>query len=922
MDINKSLNLICKNSRSYKKTADILLELYSELNLIIEDDNNLKQNHIESFDLLLMFMTLLFFNPENIPLLKSNKIKHWEEIYNRYSHPGQIFLELMQTSISPNLLSLPKDSCQVYSDNFHTAELNKIQWGTIANNLTQKFHWEPCFLNATPNRKNVITLDIFDFVTTQILENEAAYNKKLGVVYTPNSLASLITENTFLYWINTTFADLNHFKSLHNFLKVIKKKKDNIRSVYVKKLKEIKILDPASGTGVFLLTAANILLNILIELCEKTPIQEIKLNIIQDNLFGIDIDPHAVKVSKIKIWLWLTEINQKKPFDSIDFSCNIFEGNSLFGYQTLPQDYENLILNKRNGEKGKISIDNLYENEIFLKFPIYTILTSNTMARLIKHLSKIHKTYLENPYFRYFIIEGERAQWNSLKDRLDQKLKKRTKYSISTEKEIESKLYAVFSKPLDKLDTELDIELFSNSVKYRIPKKFHWDTAGFSKFDLIIGNPPYIALTDLSLISRQQLRAIYPNIYSGNNDLVYFFIYRALNALQENNGFLTFLLPKYLLHSLYARKIRDFITKSAKILEIQDISELSVFYTKNIKNIILYLKKSKTFSDHIINYKIFQKKSDIVVLNTRHIFQSSLTSEKWILLDSWTSDLLNKMKKVSNKVLSDIVEISKGIETGCDQIFAPKQPYYFSRKLCIKNDHVRNWVKGKNVKRFFIQRTGREVLYAPFYRKLDIESNKKVMKYLESKKSILLKRSRVSEYYLWRLGDERKTMRWALPKIVTPYRSRRNRFAIDWHGSLSSKDVVWIIPKDTERDEDVLLFLMGLLNSDVLSFFAKNSIKDLGGLYEYYPKQIENFPLVIPKRNSPEFKTICELSSLLMEEKKGKNRYEFEKELNDIVFKLYNLSEADINSIKKSLISGISFSSGRNMQYSTFSQIK
>ncbi|MFX0173357.1 MAG: Eco57I restriction-modification methylase domain-containing protein [Candidatus Hodarchaeota archaeon] len=901
MVINKSLNLVYKNSHSYKKAANTLLDLYSELNLIIENDINLKQNYIESFDLLLMFITLLFFNPENIPLSRSKKIKNWIEIYNRYSHPGQVFLELMQISNSPNLLNLPKDSCQAYSDNSHTAELSKIQWGNIANNLTQSFHWEPCFFDSTQNRKKVITLDVFDFVTTQIMEKKASYRNIKGVVYTPNSLAFLLTENIFLHWINSTFADFGYFKSLTNFLKAIKKKKANIKSVFVKKLNDIKILDPASGTGVFLLTAANILLKFFSELCEKSPIQEIKLKIIQDNLFGIDIDPHAIKVSKIKFWLWLTEINQEKSFNSIDFSCNLFEGNSLFGYQTLPQEFDNLILNKKNGEKGKISIDDLYENEIFLSFPIYTILTTKSMTMLVKHLFKIHKTYLENPYFKYFIIEGDRAQWNSLKDRLDQKLKKKTKYSISTENESDYKLYAVFSNPLDKQETELDTELFSKSVKYRIPKKFHWEIAGLSKFDLIIGNPPYVALTDLSLISRQQLRAIFPNVYSGNNDLVYFFIYRSLTALQENNGFLAFLLPKYLLHSLYARKIRDFISKSAKILELQDISELSVFYAKSIKNIILYLKKSKTFSDHMINYQIFQKESDTVVVNTRYISQSSLTSEKWIFLDSWTLDLLNKMRKVSNKVLLDVADISKGIETGCDQIFAPKLPYYFSRKLSIKNDHVRDWIKGKDVKRFYIQRTGREVLYAPFYRKLEIESNKKVMKYLESKKSILLKRSRVSEYYLWRLGDERKTMRWAHLKIVTPYRSRWNRFAIDWHGSLSSKDVVWIIPKDKESDKDFLLFLIGLLNSDALSFFAKNSIKDLGGLYEFYPKQIENFPLVIPRRNSSEFKTICELISLLIGEKNEKQRNELEKELNNIVFNLYNFNESDINSIQKSL---------------------
>jgi len=914
MDINKSLDLIWDNSRYYKKAVDTLLNLYSELSLIENSDINLKRSHIERFDLLLIFIALLFYNPENIPSSNGQKFKNWMEIYNKYSHPGEILLKLAQISLPPEILNLFKESCQIFNDDFFIAQLSKIQWGAIANNLTQNFHWELCVFDSMFTRKNTITLEIFDFVTTYIVENKAPYKSIKGVVYTPQNLASLITENALLHWINGSFTDFGPFKSLSNFRKVITKKEEHVKSIFVKKLDNIRIIDPASGTGVFLLTAANILLNILAELYEKPPIQEIKLSLIRKNLFGIDIDPQAVKVSKVKFWLWVTETNKEKLFDQSDFLCNIFEGNSLFGYQTFPQEFDKIILKNNKEKKGKNSIDHLYESEIFQKFPIYEVLKIKTMVSLLKHLSKVYKIYLENPYFEYFILEGERAQWNSLKNSLDQELKKKIRYSISTKNDLISKLYAVFS--IDLQDAKIDLKPLLKCNKYEIPGKFHWVMMGLSKFDLILGNPPYIALTDLSLITRQQLRIVFPNIYTGNNDLVYFFIYRALTALQENNGILAFLLPKYLVHSVYAKKIREFITRSAKIMKIQDISELSVFHKKSIRNIILYLKKGNSLSNHIINYQILQRRPNKVVLNTHQILQTKLQPEKWILVDSWTLDLLDRMKRVSNIVLLDVADISKGIETGCDRIFAPKDPYYFTEKLNIQNSHVKPWIKGKDIKRFFVRRTGREVLYAPLYRKTEIESNKKAMNYLESKKSVLLKRSRVSEYYLWRSGDERKTMRWTLPKIITPYRSRWNTFAIDWNGSLSSKDVVWIIPKDSEDKNDFLLFLMSLLNSDVLSFFAINSIKDLGGLYEFYPKQIENFPLVIPGRNTSEFKTICELSSLLTREKKENRRNELEKELNDIIFKLYNLTELDINTLKKSILSETSNSSDRNKQFS------
>ncbi|MFX0184741.1 MAG: Eco57I restriction-modification methylase domain-containing protein [Candidatus Hodarchaeota archaeon] len=917
MDINNSMDLIWNNSRFYKKAVDILLDLYSELSLIKNCNFDLKQRLKERFDLIIIFTALLFYNPEDIPSSNGRKFKNWMEIYNIYIHPGEIFLRLAP-SLPFEILNLFKESCQTLNDESYITQLRKIQWGAIANKLSLNFRWEPYVFDSLMTKKNTITLEIFDFITTCIMENKTPYKSKKGVVYTPQILASLITENALLSWINASFTNLGPFKSLSNFIKFIAKNDEHIKSIFEKKLGSIKIIDPTAGTGVFLLTAGNFLLNILTELYEKLPIQEIKLRIISKNLFGIDIDAQAVKVSKMKFWLWVTETNKKEPFDRSKFLCNVFEGNSLFGYQTFSQDYDKIILKTDEENTGRILIDNLYENEIFKKLPIYEVLKTKSMVSLIKHLSKVYKTYLKNPYFKYFIIEGEREQWNSLKNSLNQKLRKLTKYSISPENELAVKLYAVFSKPLDIQETEIDNKLFSKIIKYKIPQKFHWVVAGFSKFDLIIGNPPYIALTDLPLILRQQLRITFPKIYSGNNDLVYFFIYRALTALQENNGILAFLLPKYLVHSVYAKKIREFITRSVKIIKIQDISEFSVFHKKSIRNIILYLKKGKSLSDHNINYQILQRRPNKVVLKTIQIPQTKLQPEKWILVDSRTLDLLNRMKKVSNKVLQDVADISKGIETGCDRIFAPKDPYYFTKKLNIHNSHVKPWIKGKDIKRFFVIRTGREVLYAPLYRKTKIESNKKAMKYLESEKSVLLKRSRVSKYYLWRLGDERKTMSWALPKIITPYRSRWNTFAIDWHGSLSSKDVVWIIPKDSDEKDDFLLFLMSLLNSDVLSFFAINSIKDLGGLYEFYPKQIENFPLVIPGRNTPEFKTICELAFVLTRERKEKRRKEIEKELNYIIFKLYKLTELDISTINKSVSSETSACSDRNKQFSPF----
>ena len=485
---------------------------------------------------------------------------------------------------------------------------------------------------------------------------------------------------------------------------------------------------------------------------------------------------------------------------------------------------------------------------------------------------------------------------------MDEKIKKYVHFSVSDHNSSAFNLYAVFSRPLDTQEQEIPTSPFWECKRFSIPNKFHWSNIralAVPKFDLIFGNPPFVALTDLSMISRKLLRVTYPSIYTGNNDLSYFFISRALSALEADNGILAFILPKYIIHSVFAEKIRKTITESSVILGIYDLGRIPIFRGSNIRNIILYLRKGAKPTDHTFNYHVYLKKGNEVSKQTYRIPQFNLKPGKWILIDPQKQKLLDNIKNNSNMMLKDVAKISKGIETGCDQVFAPKNQFFFSQVLKISQDHIKPWIKGKDIKRFTIINTGREVLFTPTYQKHEIKTNKKIMNYLEQNKTMLLNRSRVSEYYLWRIGDERSTMNWNSPKVVCPYRSSYNTFAIDWSGSLSSKDVIWIIPNDSFSKKDFLLYLVGLLNSDVLTFFALNSIKDLGGLYEYYPKQIQNFPLVVPKSNTQEYKSICETVSRLIMNQSNQQYEKLQNKLNRMIFNMYDLHQEEIDLIKE-----------------------
>lgn len=887
-----------------EEAINIILEIYTQLgeNESSElDSAEIRLKHQRCNNIILQFICLLFLNLEDIPSLNEKGFSSWCEVYNNYDNPGYVFRALEENSIPTSITSLFNIENQIKDDDLKGNRLKSIDWGNRADYLTKKFKWVRDYSESEGNLRDLVTLEIFDVITTHVKRQKVTFKKIKGVIYTPYRLATHIAEEALIHWLTNSFPYLKQIKSLSEACQIISGLEGNSKSLFLKKIESIRILDFATGTSVFLIAVANHLFDTLKGLNSDITSENLKYQILERNLFGIDIDPFAIKISIIKFWLWTFHQKNSNLYKSVAFKSNFYEGNTLFGFQSLltenrENDQANLVLERQMG-----LLDSQFDQQIFDQFPLYEVSISHKTTRGLEKLFKISQKLTEHHSFKYFILEGDRALWNYEKNSLNKNILHNIRFSALNSRSSAFKLYVLFSSPLDMQEEETITDSILKLKKYSIPQKFHWShfRSFFPlKFDLIIGNPPFIALTDLSMISRKILQITYPSIYTGNNDLSYFFIVRALSALQADNGILSLILPKYVLHNVYARKIRDFITRSAKILEIDDFAELSLFRKTGIKNIVLHLKRDSSPSNHLFEYKKYRKTDSQVKRATYRLHQLDLKPEKWILLDPPKLNLLNHIKKISNTMLKDVAYISKGIETGCDQVFAPKEPFYLSKVLKINQNQIRPWIKGKDIKQFLIANSGREVLYAPSYRKHEIIANKKIMNYLEQNKAKLLNRSRVVDFYLWRSGDERKTMKWNFPKVITPYKAKQNTFAIDMKGCLSSKDVVWIIPKENFPDKDFLLFLVAILNSEVLTFFAQNSIKDLGGLYEYYPNQIQNFPLVVPKTNTTEYKSICELSSKLIGECDKEQKRKNQKKLNNIIFGIYGLSQEDIDLIK------------------------
>ncbi|MBY9015933.1 MAG: Eco57I restriction-modification methylase domain-containing protein [Candidatus Lokiarchaeota archaeon] len=212
---------------------------------------------------------------------------------------------------------------------------------------------------------------------------EKINNRNRGVIYTPQPIADLMVLNIFRIFVSN-FSEMlitgENFDSAHNFSKIFIENK-NLRNELKTRLKRIKILDPACGTGRFLIAVANLLFNFY-KICEpEQNTFDLKKKIIQNHIFGIDIDKTSILMSKLKLIKWVyskneNRLNENKDnhpslgeieefVDNINLNFNLFNMDYLIEFDG--QNFDIIIGNPPYVENKKI-VDKEFKKEIKKNF--------------------------------------------------------------------------------------------------------------------------------------------------------------------------------------------------------------------------------------------------------------------------------------------------------------------------------------------------------------------------------------------------------------------------------------------------------------------------------------------------------------------------------------------------------------------------
>lgn len=396
------------------------------------------------------------------------------------------------------------------------------------------------------------------------------------------------------------------------------------------------------------------------------------------------------------------------------------------------------------------------------------------------------------------------------------------------------------------------------------------DNLNIGKFDIIIGNPPYIGHKNINSNYKKLLYEKYSDVYYDKADISYCFFKKGKELL-KSEGIISFITSRYFMEALYANKLRNFLIKNYNIVTIFDYNGDRAFKRTMISPAVIIL--SNSWNKNMFTYV---KKSN-GVSESYEYRQDKLKDSGWIILKDEDEMLFEKIHSISNTYIKDICNIKQGIITGCDKAFIVTAEDI--EKYKIESFLLRKWIKNSNISKKAIKYNNLYLIYSDIIQNENDCPN--AISYLSIYKDKLMNRREckkgLSKWYELQWG--RNESDYENPKIIFPYKSKQNNFYYDEEAYFCSADIY--LMNDFSKDLS-LGYLLSYLNSEIFEFYLKCQVKKVGrNLYEYYPNKLNNLKIYLPPKNvTQNFSHLGNISIEIM------------------LKKLFNIDEREVNIIK------------------------
>ncbi|WP_033622056.1 type IIG restriction enzyme/methyltransferase [Helicobacter pylori] len=815
---------------------------------------------------------------------------------------------------------------------------------------------------------------------------------KEGSFYTPSFITSYMCKESItkivLDKFNATYQwDCENLKALRE--KIDRNFSSNEKAKeYLNTLLTLRICDPAVGSGHFLVSVLNEMVLIAYKLgliaslyrheirlendeiiihtpknevftytiphSENDPhhhiqkeLFELKKSIIENCLFGVDINPNSCEITKLRLWIEL-----------LKYSYYIFEeGKNTHDLETLP----NIDINIKCG------------NSLIFNFPLNSKLTIGQTPEFARQLKTEIKEY-KNSVMLY-------KEGLGLKTKILQNIAKLksliTNYFIEqhqANKHLKESLKAFISEYGDgifDLSTEFGMEMLKiarkNNYKFnptlenmkpnpigveanrllikikecyeilenlRNSKALEWrfefpevldDEGNFLGFDCIIGNPPYIRqekIKDLKPLLQKQ----YHDFYNSSSDIYTYFFALAFNLLKEK-GFNAFITSNKYARAQYGAKLRELLLKKTTIISYMELNALKVFESATVDASIIHFIKQTPTKESVFEYyePIKNDKEDLKNAHSLHIKQNALKTESFIFANPMLLDLRDKIEQNGTPLKDWGIQINYGIKTGSNEAFiiptekrdailkncddAQKDERGMSERERTK-ELIKPILRGKDIKRYRYEWAGEWLInthnsYTSFSHKIppiDIEQYPAIKAHLDSHWDKISKRDDQGNtpYHLRNCAYIEE---FEKEKIVYGEIVQEPRFYLD--NGECELGVFYAEATSFILTGEHLHYLLGMLHSQLVTFAFKTFYAG-GGLgesgYRYKKAFIERLPIPQITTKNQELTqkiTDCARKILQAKEKDPKaNTQELEQKIDALVYQLYHLTDEEIKIIE------------------------
>ncbi|EAH9406860.1 class I SAM-dependent DNA methyltransferase [Campylobacter coli] len=804
-----------------------------------------------------------------------------------------------------------------------------------------------------------------ELISSSVLGNvfEKLNGYKEGSFYTPSFITSYMCKESItkvvLDKFNAQF-DLDA-KDISELRKSLRKEDKKAQKEL---LNSIKICDPAVGSGHFLVSALNVMLSIYDELNlfdeefylevqndeilitgrkgefieykrPSTPkdkahlIQQelfhTKKDIIENNLFGVDINPNSCEITKLRLWIELLKHSFYQSFDDETYhdlktlpniDINIKCGNSLVSYFETGKSLNHYPNIKERINKYKRIVKDYKEG-------FYT--DKSRINQEIKNLKISFKNFCFADKFK--------KEMKGFNDKCEKYSKKYGNFLAVDDENLKFfvsanlTLFDFDEKEATKEFTNLKKE-YDNIFNLESNHPFEWrfefpeildDDGNFKGFDLIIGNPPYIRQEELKEL-KPHLAKNY-KVYKGTSDIYTYFYELGFNVLKEN-GILSFITSNKYTRAGYGEALREFLLKNTYILKYIDLNGIKVFDSATVDTSILCFEKSKSKDN---KFKYLALSNEILKTCAYNIglykdfaefSQNSLSKESFTFSDENTSALKAKIERIGTPLKEwQGLNIYRGILTGYNEAFIITTEKRNEILANCKDEAekertaklIRKMLRGRDIKRYSYEWAGLWVINTHNGYK---NQNGEKVEAINIKHYPSLKKH-FDEFYpqLEKRADKGLTPynlrncayldEFEKEKIVYSEIVRKPQFYLDTKLNFYAEATSFILTGEN------LKYLIAFLNNDFVAFifktfYAGGNLGENG--FRYKKAFLEKLP--IPKINSKNQKLANELINLVdeilkaKEQDKNANTQELENKINSLVYKLYNLTEDEIKIIE------------------------